>query len=219
MKYLLISCGRVAILCVIIISPIIGIIVVESYDKWEAMGVVVNFLFACGVLWLSWLASREPISRWKGIKNINGGFIYKKGKGSFYFCLTNTGITPQKVYRMENDRGDILCSFLSSKDQGFSCDFDNGLKSTVVKTYEITLHKPKPKAIDIMNALVLQPAQTIVIPLDKYPSNRSTQDVLKKLSNAKLVFVFDDLGNKRKLLSHRKLKEVLRDYKSFLVEG
>ena len=200
---------------IVLIIILILVVLIGYYYKWQAVGVIVNTCFAYGVLWLSYISSKEAISLFGGIKNINGAFIHEQN--TFCFCLTNTGLTPQKIYRMENDKKDILFSFFGNQEQSFSIDFNKDLKSTVVKPYKP--NNSRHKDIEIPSPLVLQPSQTIVIPLDKYPSNKSTLDVLNKLSNIEAVFLIDDLGNKKEMLSQGKLKEVLAEYKNFLSKG
>ena len=65
---------------------------------------------------LSFIASQEPISRWKGVKNFHVNFFFapdhsKIDGSAFGFYIINKGITPQDFCYILNERGKVVKIF------------------------------------------------------------------------------------------------------------
>lgn len=82
--------------------------------KWiNATGIIVNSITAVCAVWLSYIASQEQISRWRGIKTIDGSIAFSKDdpihkKAGFMIFIQNNGATPKDIAFIKTDKNEII---------------------------------------------------------------------------------------------------------------
>ena len=76
----------------------------------NTIGTIANIIIAVCALFLSYVAGREPLSHWIGIKNFYIDFYFApdhdiRQGSAFCFYIYNKGITPQIYRYIKNERG------------------------------------------------------------------------------------------------------------------
>ena len=69
---------------------------------------------------LGFIANREHLSSWRGIKNLSGFIYFQKddpfyGKSGFIISIKNNGLTPQDIAFIQNDKKEQIDLFIDTE--------------------------------------------------------------------------------------------------------
>lgn len=189
------------VLLFLLVIGIIGFFIKYFHPKLPIIDVIeksTNIITPIAVLILAYIAAGERLSQLRGlneIKVVDYIQILDRDKLNISITIKNIGITPKNISYIKNDKDEIIYKFYPEH---------------IIKR----LKELKENPMNTLEFLSIVNNDEIGIRLSKYEIHHillEKENLSNILKDSNSLYIFDPLGNKKKIINKSRIKEILEN--------